>query len=370
MLTIDGSYGEGGGQIVRTSLTLAAILSRPVCIKNIRAGRNPPGLAAQHLAAIRAAAMICDARLEGDKLGSTQLTFEPQSQPVPGNYEFDIAEARTGGSAGAATLVLQTVLLPLALAQKSSTISVKGGTHVPWSPSYHYLNEVYLPMLAPLGIQALAELVAWGWYPAGNGEIHLVVEAGTPARASLSAASPGSQPDIFTRWGQKRGALVQIRGVAVASSLPAHIAQRMTDRAMSLFKQAALPAAVEPQRVRSVSPGAGIFLLAEYEWSRAGFGAIGQVGKPSEAVAEEAVSDLLAFHESEAALDQHLADQLVLPVALCGVPATLQAERLSKHTLTNVWVVQQFLGQVAEVDKAANIINFTPRSEGEVRNDG
>ncbi len=358
---------------MRTSLTLAAILSQPFCIKNIRAGRNPPGLAAQHLAAIRAAAMICDARLEGDKLGSTQLTFEPQSLPVPGVYEFDVAEARTRGSAGAATLVLQTVLLPLALAQKSSTVIVKGGTHVPWSPSYHYLNEVYLPMLAPLGIQAAAELAAWGWYPAGNGEIHLVIEAGTPAPAAgagVPAAFPGPQPDVFTWWGQKRGALVQISGVAVASSLPAHIAQRMTDRAMSLFKQAGLPAAIEPQRVRSVSPGAGIFLLAEYEWSRAGFSAIGKVGKPSETVAEEAVNDLLAFHESGAALDEHLVDQLVLPVAVNGVPVTLQADRLSKHTLTNIWVMEKFLGRVAEVDTASNIINFIPRSGEEARSDG
>ena len=372
MLTIDGSYGEGGGQIVRTSMALAAILSRPVCIKNIRAGRNPPGLAAQHLAAIRAAAFICEARLEGDKLGSTQLTFEPHSPPVPGIYEFDVAGARTGGSAGAASLVLQTVLLPLALAQKSSTITVKGGTHVPWSPSYHYLNEVYLPMLAPLGIQAAAELIAWGWYPAGNGEIHLVVEAGTPeaaARASVPAAFPGPQHDVFIRWGQERGELVRISGVAVASSLPAHIAQRMADRALSLLRQAGLPAAIEPQRVRSVSPGAGIFLLAEYEWSRAGFGAIGKIGKPSETVAEEAVNDLLAFHESGTALDQHLADQLVLPVAVCGVPAMLQTAQLSKHTLTNIWVVEQFLGRVAEVDKAANIINFIPRGEGEVWSD-
>ena len=171
MLVINGAYGEGGGQIVRTSLALAAILAKPVRLINIRQGRKSPGLAAQHLTAVRAAAMICDARLKGDALGSTELTFEPHSPPIAGLYEFDVAEARQGGSAGAATLVLQTILLPLALAKATSKVTVKGGTHVSWSPSFHYLRDVYLPMIACLGVPAQAELLTWGWYPAGGGEI-------------------------------------------------------------------------------------------------------------------------------------------------------------------------------------------------------
>ena len=175
MLVIDGAYGEGGGQILRTSVALAAILGQPIRIENIRAGRKNPGLAAQHLTALRAAAMVCDATLTGDELGSTRLIFEPRSQPVPGLYEFDVSEAREGGSAGAATLVLQTILLPLALAQGSSTVTVRGGTHVAWSPPFHYLRDVYLPMVAYLGIEASVELLAWGWYPAGEGEIALEI---------------------------------------------------------------------------------------------------------------------------------------------------------------------------------------------------
>jgi RNA 3'-terminal phosphate cyclase (ATP) len=352
MLVINGAHGEGGGQILRTSLALAAILTQPIRIDHIRAGRKNPGLAAQHLTAVRAAATICNARLTGDKLESTQLTFEPQCSPLAGFHEFDVAEAREGGSAGAATLVLQTVLLPLALAQNTSTLTIKGGTHVPWSPSFHYLQNVYLPMVAGLGVQASAELLAWGWYPAGGGQIKVTISG----RATLIPAQKRAM------W-QERGPLKQITGIAVASSLPAHIAQRMRNRATNLLKQAALPANIEPQRVRSVSPGAGIFLAAEYESGRAGFSALGKKGKPSEKVAEEAVNDLLAFHRGGAMLDSHLADQLILPLALSGLSGNFRVERLSQHTLTNIWVVQQFLGPLIEIDHKRNLIHLIQKDK-------
>lgn len=353
MLTINGAYGEGGGQILRTALALAAILTQPIRIKNIRAGRKNPGLAAQHLTAVRAAALICDARLEGDTLESTQLTFEPQSPPVAGDYEFDVASAREGGSAGAATLVLQTVLVPLALAQESSTVTVKGGTHVSWSPSFHYLEQVYLPMLARLGIEATTELSAWGWYPAGEGEIKATISG----RDSNGSDRPQPAPLV----GTERGPLKEITGIAVASSLPSHIAQRMRDRATNLLQEAELPANIEPQRVRSVSPGAGIFLVAEYETCRAGFSALGKKGKPSEQVAAEAVDDCLAFHRSGAVLERHLTDQMILPLALSGLTGPFQAQALSRHTITNIWVVEQFLGPLAEVDQKRKLIYFAPR---------
>lgn len=348
MLILDGSYGEGGGQILRTSLALAALLNQPVQINRIRAGRKNPGLAAQHLTAVRAVATICDARLTGDTLGSTSLTFKPQSPPIPGLYEFDVALARTGGSAGAATLVLQTVLLPLALAARASEVTVRGGTHVPWSPSFHYFNEVYLRMLTSLGVQATAELLAWGWYPSGGGEIKLTI----PGQARLTS--------LFPQW---RGTLRQITGVAVAANLPAHIAQRMRDRAINLLKQVNLPAQIVPKRVPSLSPGAGIFLVAEYEGGRAGFTALGEKGKPSEQVAQEAVDDLLSFHNSGAFFDEHLTDQLILPLALAGQPLTLTTQRLSKHALTNIWVVEQFLGPVAQMNQNHGIIEFLPREQ-------
>lgn len=344
MLTIDGAYGEGGGQIVRTALTLATILTRPVCLENIRMRRKNPGLAAQHLTAVRAAAMICDADVSGDKLGSTQLTFAPQSAPVAGLYAFDVAEARMGGSAGAATLVLQTILLPLALAGDSSEVVIKGGTHVAWSPAFHYLSHVYLPVLARWGVSANVELLAWGWYPAGGGAIKATI----PGRAKLAGHG---------NW-QSRGDLRQVEGLAVASGLPAHIAQRIRNRAVNLLAQAGIPAAIEPQRVRSDSPGAGIFLTAVYDNARAGFTALGKKGKPSEQVAQEAVDALLTYHHSGAVVDEHLADQLILPIALAEWAGTVSVARLSTHVLTHLWVVEQFLGPLAHVDEEQELVIF------------
>lgn len=347
MLIIDGAHGEGGGQIVRTSLTLAALLNRPVHLDNIRANRKNPGLAAQHLTAVRAAAMICDARVQGDHLGSTHLTFAPQAAPIPGNYLFDVAEAREGGSAGAASLVLQTILLPLAQADGPSTVTVLGGTHVAWSPPFHYLQSVVLPTLARLGVRAEANLLAWGWYPAGRGEVTVTL----PGDDRLAA-------DAWrVRW--RRGELQQVTGEAVAAALPSHIAQRMRNRAANLLDEAGLPHDVQPRRVRSVSPGAGIFLTAEYEHSWAGFSALGAPGKPAEVVAQEVVEALLAFHRSRAVIEAHLADQLILPLALAGAETTITAERISEHTRTNVWVVEQFLGPVARI--AGKKIEFSAR---------
>jgi RNA 3'-terminal phosphate cyclase (ATP) len=347
MLVINGAQGEGGGQILRTALTLSAILSQPIRIENIRANRKTPGLAAQHLTAVRAAAMICDARLTGDALGSTRLTFEPQTPPIPGIYEFDVADNSAAGSAGAATLVCQTILLPLALAHNSSTVTVKGGTHVPFSPPFHFFDQVYLPALAALGVQAAAELPAWGWYPAGGGEISLTI--------------PGSNVlNCLTGQDMPRGALTQVTGIAVASSLPAHIAQRICNRAVNLLKQAGLPAAIDPLRVRSVSPGAGIFLTAHYQGGRAGFSVLGHKGKPSEQVAEEAVNNLLAYHHGQGGMDVHLADQLILPLALTGQPYTMRSGPLSLHTLTNIGVVEQFLGPITEIDHDRGLVFFRP----------
>jgi RNA 3'-terminal phosphate cyclase (ATP) len=336
MLTIDGSYGEGGGQVVRSAVTLAAILGRPVQIINIRAGRKVPGLAAQHLTAVGAAAMICDADLRGAEAGSTHVTFVPQANPVAGDYEFDVAAAREGGSAGAATLVLQTILLPLALVKGPSTATVRGGTHVAWSPTFHYFRDVYLTALAKLGILASGELLNWGWFPAGEG--------------AISLSLPGNAGPTYPVDWSVRGELEQVFGVAVASGLPSHIAQRICNRAKNLLTQVGLSGTVQPVRTKSVSPGAGIFLTAQYQRINAGFGALGKKGKPSDQVAQEAVDAFLAFHHSPAVIDSHLADQLVLPLALHGQPAVLTVEAITEHTRTNVWVAEQFLGTVARVN--------------------
>ncbi len=330
VLTIDGSYGEGGGQILRTAVTLATALGRAVAITNIRARRRQPGLAAQHLTAVRATGALCAAELEGNELFSNELTFLPRKPPQAGDYAFDVGEARPGGSAGAAPLILQTVLLPLALADGRSRISIVGGTHLAWSPSYVYLAETWLPTLHRIGLEAELTLVASGWYPVGQGKIEAVVHGGQ----AIGALHPVDLVD--------RGRLRRIFGRGVAANLPSHIAQRMTDRARALLSGLNAPIEIVAERAGAACPGAGTFLTAEYDNCRCGFMAFGARGKSSERVAEEAVEQLIAHHRSGAALDRHLADQILLPLALSSGVSRFTTERVSEHLRTNAWVLERF----------------------------
>lgn len=171
VLTLDGAHGEGGGQILRTALSLSAITMRAFRLINLRAGRRNPGLMPQHLSAVRAAAAITSAVVSGDELSSTELLFSPQHLPKAGSYTMDVAEAAERGSAGSVTLILQTLLVPLALADGVSTLVLRGGTHVEWSPPFDDVVSAYLPALRSMGLHAEAELTQWGWYPIGKGEV-------------------------------------------------------------------------------------------------------------------------------------------------------------------------------------------------------
>jgi RNA 3'-terminal phosphate cyclase (ATP) len=349
MLHIDGSYGEGGGQILRTSLSLAAITGQPIRIDRIRAKRQKPGLAIQHLTGVRAAAALCEANVTGDDVGSTQLEFIP-SQPVQaGQYTFDVAQTMGSGSAGAVTLILQTILLPLALVKGESILTLKGGTFVPWSPPAPYIEYVYLPVLQQMGVQATVRLTAWGWYPRGGGELDVQV--------SGSGASVGSLNPVHLL---ERGALRQVRGLAIVTELPSHIPQRMASRAQNLLEQVQLKAQVQPRRERGVGPGAGIFLTAEYEHGRAGFGTVGKLGLPAEEVAAITTQELLEFHKTGAPVDVHLADQLLLPAALASQPSQYRVAEISTHLTTNAWVIEQFgLANIA-IDRNTQLVTVTP----------
>jgi RNA 3'-terminal phosphate cyclase (ATP) len=363
MLEIDGSIGEGGGQVLRSALALSALTLRPMRIYNIRENRPSPGLAPQHLTAARALAEISAALMEGDALGSTEIVFRPRRIPVPGAYSCDVGGGAKGGSAGSVTLILQALLLPLSLASEPSEVRIKGGTHVAWSPSYDYLEDVFLHALSRIGVQANCELEAWGFYPRGGGEIHARVE-GRGDRSSVVGAGPtepagrpqgdGGKPafELGLKGLQipERGILKKVWGRAVACNLPSHIPQRMADRARSLLSPLGVKAQIEPRRVRGVGPGAGIFLTAEFDHVRAGFSALGERGKPSEEVAEEAVERFRRYLARPGAVDPHLGDQLLLPLALASGPSHYSVSEITGHLLTNRDVILMACGREIEVD--------------------
>jgi len=337
MRTIDGSHGEGGGQILRTALTLSILAEEPVRIENIRANRSHPGLRPQHLTAVRAAAAVCNANLDGDELDSQTVTMVPGGRAQPGTYAFDVAQASVGGSAGSIGLIFQTVLLPLALVDGKSTLTLRGGTHVAWAPSVSYLEHVFLPTVSRMGIQAQIELERWGFYPAGGGE----------ARVRIQGRERALEPIQITT----RGDLERVWGIAAVTNLPSHIPQRMANRARNVLAEEGLKAQVEPRRLQGAGPGAGIFLFAEYDNAIAGFTAYGRKGLPANKVADNVCEDLLVFHRAQAPIDPHLADQLILPMAFASGSSQIVATEVTRHLLTNLWVVRQFLEREVWVDE-------------------
>jgi RNA 3'-terminal phosphate cyclase (ATP) len=351
IVEIDASYGEGGGQILRTALTLSVLTRTPTHLRNIRAGRRNPGLAPQHLTTVRALAEIARAEVREDRLKSTELLFQPRSAPLSGNYTFDVSQSAQGGSAGSVSLIFQALLLPLCFTQGDSCLNLVGGTHVAWSPPYDYLESVYLPTLAKMGLKVNCNLERWGFYPAGGGRMLAEIRGIQPPGEIRSLADGGnksSRSDIHVTHIlvplrlTERGELNGIRGRAVASNLPAHIPQRMANRARNLLAERGITARIEPLRVRGAGPGAGIFLTAQYEHTLTGFSSIGERGKPSEKVAQDAVDLFLAHDNHEAAVDRYLADQLLLPMALAGGRSEMMVSEITQHLLTNAHIIRQF----------------------------
>lgn len=330
--TIDGSYGEGGGQILRTALSLSAILARPVRIVNIRAGRKKPGLRPQHVQSAQAAAAICGANVDGLHEHSTQLLFEPQTHPQAGKYQLDI------GTAGACTLLLQTVLTALALADGPSLVTVQGGTHVAWSPPYHYLEEVYLPALEPLGYRFTPRLASWGFYPKGGGRLETRIQP---------RGDPSPDPPS---WSRPRTNLQRLHVLSAASNVGNQVTARQARQAYNRLAGEGFRAETTLLNPPSRGPGTCVFLLAEYDGGvRAGFTGYGRLGYPAERVADDAVDGFLRFHRSAGTVDPHLADQLVLPLVLAGKNVSYTTCQVTQHLLTNVWAVSQFMPGRLEV---------------------
>ncbi|MBI4378209.1 MAG: RNA 3'-phosphate cyclase [Nitrospinae bacterium] len=330
-LKIDGGYGEGGGQILRTALSLSSILEKPVEIENIRKGRRSPGLKPQHLTCINACKTITEARVSGNEIDSPLLRFEPD-RIRDGEYFFDVAEKK--GSAGAVSLVLQSILLPLFHAEKGSKVILSGGTHVSWSPPVHYIQQVFLPTIKRMGFHAILNLEKWGWYPAGGGRVNGSV---TPVKRIL--------PIELT----ERGRLIGIKCISAVSNLPLSIAERQRSQGLKLLKERGINAEIEIINAPSIGRGTFFFIESEFENAVAGFSSLGAIGKKAEKVAGEACQDFFRYLDSNAAIDEHLSDQIIPYLVLAKGSSTFTTSKISHHLFTNIWTVRQFLSVEIEV---------------------
>ena len=320
-VTIDGRYGEGGGQILRTALTLSAIFKVPVHINHIRGNRKKPGLRPQHLTAVNALATFTGAKVEGAKVDSDDLVFEP-GDIRGGDYCFHI------GTAGSTGLAMQTMIPVLLFGQIPSQIQITGGTHVPWSPSFHYLKAVFLPVLKKMGAEVSLEIDQWGWYPKGGGMLRAFIKS----RQGLKAIDLSN-----------RGKLVNLHLFSAVSNLPLSVAERQRDQAIKRIAYLGLRPAISIENAPSRGQGTAVFLAAQFEGSVGGFTSLGKKGKRAEEVADDACNEFIKFLDSKGVIDIHLADQLVLYMALARGRSTLITERITEHLLTNIWVIEQFL---------------------------
>jgi RNA 3'-terminal phosphate cyclase (ATP) len=276
-------------------------------------------------------AKLCQAKVVGVKLNSQEVEFIPHSVSRAGNYTFDVAQAAKGGSAGSVSLILQTVLLPLALAEGTSTLTLRGGTHVAWSPPLDFVKRVYLPMLARAGVKAKVNITKWGWYPLGGGE----------ARATVVGQGPNGLHRGLDLM--QRGALLRVRGLSASSNLPKHIRTRQERAALQALRSGGANARIQVLDAPSKGQGTVVFLWADFENSIAGFTSLGERGTPAERVAQQAADELLDFLHGDAAVDRHMADQLLLPLALAEGPSQFTTQEVTGHLLTNAWVINQFL---------------------------
>lgn len=318
MLIIDGDQGEGGGQVLRTALALSMCRLRPFRMINIRARRKNPGLQPQHLAAVHAAAAVAQAQVAGAEVGSATLEFAPVAIQS-GTYEFHI------GTAGSTTLVMQTILPALMLAAQPSSVRIEGGTHNPLAPSFEFFAQAFCPLLARMGPQLQAQLERPGFYPRGGGLLRVDIQ---PARAL--------QPLVLTA----RGAIKSVTAEILLAHLPLHIAQR--ERTLL---QAALSLTEEQIHIHAddsaYSPGNAISIFVRSEHLTEVFSAIGQRGLPAEAVASQVSHAVQTYLQADVAVGPHLADQLLLPLALAGAGEFLTLAP-TLHTTTNLDVIRLF----------------------------
>lgn len=327
IIAIDGSFGEGGGQILRTALSLSAITQRPFEIYKIRANRKTPGLSHQHLQSVNATARICNAEVIGNQLRSTDLKFFP-GEIQAGTYHFDI------GTAGSVSLVLQTVFYPLSLANKPSSVTITGGTHVSHSPCIDYLTQQWLYFLRKIGFGAEIQTLRAGFYPRGGGEVIVTIHPKDPQ---------------YPIRAERRGKLLMVQGKSAISNLDRSIAQRQLAQAEKKFSERNIPHEIGITEIPSAGKGTMLLLVGKFEQSQCCYFSLGAIGKRAETVADEACNQFFSFLETTGVVDEYLADQLVIPLALTKGTSHYTTPRITQHLLTNIEIVKLFLPAMVNV---------------------
>jgi len=329
MILIDGSQGEGGGQILRSALTLSLLTGKSFRIENIRAGRKKPGLLRQHLTAVEAATRISKAEIAGAEIGSRELTFTP-GEILPGEYHFAV------GTAGSATLVLQTILLPLATASAPSHLILEGGTHNPYAPPFDFLQKAFVPLINRMGPQVTVKLERAGFYPAGGGKLAVDIH-------------PASQLSPLTLM--ERGELLRKAARAIVCNLPRHIAER--ELHVVAAKMSLRPEQLHVEEIAK-GPGPGNVVIIELAYANVTeiFTGFGEANVRAEAVAAKVVKEAQEYLAAGTPVGAHLADQLLLPLACAGGGAFITLP-LTRHAETNLAIIQQFLAVDMITEKLA-----------------
>jgi len=336
MIEIDGSIGEGGGQILRTSISLSAVTGQAMRITNIRAGRPNPGLSPQHVTSIEAVAQLCDADVDGLFAGSKEIVFRP-GLLTGGEFDFDV------GTAGSISLVIQSCLIPAVLSKARVAMTVKGGTDVKWSPPIDFMKMVHLPILARFGPACDLSLVSRGFYPEGGGEVRAEVSP----TAKLLPVELGA-----------RGKVLGIEGIAYAQNLPDHVISRMKHSALKKlldFREVVIDADLR----KGHSTGAGIVLAARCENTIIAESALGARGIRSETLGERCAMDLLETLRSGATVDEHMLDQILPYMALAASGSRILAEEMTPHAETNIIVIERFLGKKFRTTKLEKLIEIS-----------
>lgn len=333
MIEVDGSHGEGGGQVLRTAVSLSAVLREPVRITGIRSGRPTPGLAAQHVTGVMAVAELCDAEVDGVHVGSKEVVFRP-GDLTGGEFEFDV------GTAGSTSLVLQACILPAALSKAPVHLTVRGGTDTKWSPPIDYMRLVHLPMIERMGVPCEVDLVRRGFYPEGGGEV--------TARIGRCAGLRGVEA-------VEKGDLAGVAGVVYAQNLPEHVVTRLKHSVLKGLVGHA-EAKVESDQRSGRSTGAGVVLAARYGNTVIGESALGQRGVRAETLGEACASGLVETMRSGATVDEHMLDQLVPYMALAEGGSAVVAEELTGHAETNIWVAERFLGGRFRIARGGGLV--------------